>query len=333
MKPLSELTQLLKTNQRIAIIGHARPDGDAIGSSLGLYHYLKSQGHEARVVVPNGYAEFLKWLPGEDTIVDYQKEGAAGALILDSADIIFCLDFNDPARVENMTRKLVASEAVKVMIDHHRDPKEFTDYRFWDDSASSTAELIWRFLEELGESDKVTYDTAVNLYTGMMTDTGCFRYSNTSPRTLEIASKLLAFKLDVETMYSRIYHTFTEDRLRFFGHCLTNKMQIFPEYHTGVIHVSRQELTDFNVRTGYTEGLVNYPLSIEGIRFSTLIIDRTSQIKLSFRSKGEYNVEQFASAHFEGGGHRNASGGSSHLDLEQTLAKFISLLPEQEGLK
>ena len=332
MHDIQELKQLLTQPRRIVIVTHARPDGDAVGSSLGLYHYLMVRGHDVRVVVPNAYAEFYRWLPGEETILDHQKSGAAAALFLDDAEFIFCLDFNVPARLETLAPKLLKAPATRVLIDHHRDPDHFTRYVWHDTAASSTAELVYTLLGEMDELSWLNRDAATCLYVGMMTDTGSFRYSNTTPQTLRVAAALLEFGLDVESIYERIFHTFSEDRLRFFGHCLVNKMQVFPEHRTGLITVTQQELDTFSVRTGDTEGLVNYPLSISGIVFAVLLIDRGNLRKMSFRSKGDFNVDQFAREHFSGGGHRNASGGVSTESLEAVQQKFLALLPQTAGL-
>lgn len=337
-RQIDQIKPLLKSRKRIAIVCHARPDGDAIGSSLGLYHYLKHLGHEVRVVVPNSYAEFLQWLPGDDTVIDHYKQSAAGSLMVDSAEIVFCLDFNNPTRVEGLTKVLRKTKAIKIMIDHHRDPEPFAKFRYWDPEASSTAELIYEFICDMGdgaifsEHKERFKDLALCLYVGMLTDTGSFKYTNTSPKTFRIAGDLLAFRLDIEEINDRIYNTFTTDRLTFFGYCLSEKMEIFPEYKTGLIHVTKEEIERFRVKTGYTEGLVNYPLSIKGIVFAVLIIDRISQIKLSFRSKGNFDVERFAKANFSGGGHEKASGGSSKETLEETVARFKALLPLEPGL-
>lgn len=333
MQDLQELQSILANPRRIAIVTHARPDGDAVGSSLGLWHYLKLRGHDARIVVPNAYAEFLQWLPGQEYIVDAQREGAAASLILDDAELIFCLDFNVPARLEALALKLMKSSATRVLIDHHRDPDHFTRFVWHDVNASSTAELVYTFLDLLGELDAITCEAALCLYVGMLTDTGSFRYSNTTPQTLRIAAALVEFGLDVEDIYARIYQTFSADRLRFFGYCLSEKMQLFPEYQTGLITVTQEELERFRVKTGDTEGLVNFPLNISGILFAVLLIDRGNLRKMSFRSRGEFNVDQFARENFNGGGHKNASGGASSESLEQVEKQLIALLPLQDGLQ
>lgn len=330
---LRELRALLDEPRTVAVLTHARPDGDAIGSSLGLLHVLRAMGHEGRVVVPNAYADFLRWLPGQELVIDHQLEPDRAAEAVAAADLIFCLDFNTPNRLESLAQRLMKSSATRVMIDHHRDPEPFTRYRCHDITASSTAELVYRWLDALGEAHRIGLDEALCLYVGMLTDTGSFRYSNTSPRTLEVAARLLERGVDVEDCYARIYHTFSEDRMRFFGHCLAHKLQVFPEHRTGLIHVDRAELERFRVRTGDTEGLVNYPLSIQGIVFACLIVDRTNLVKLSFRSKGDVNVDAFARAHFSGGGHKNASGGASNDSLEKTVQRFIGLLPEFTDLR
>ncbi len=332
MQDLHELKSILSRPRRIAIVTHARPDGDAVGSSLGLYHYLILRGHEVRVVVPNAYADFYRWLPGEEFILDHQKSGAASALVLDDAELIFCLDFNVPARLEAMAQRLLKAPATRVLIDHHRDPDHFTRFVWHDIRASSTAELVYTLLREMGELSWLSREAALCLYVGIMTDTGSFRYSNTTPETLRVAAALLEFGLDAEEIYERIFHTFSQDRMRFFGHCLVNKLQIFPEYRTGLIVVNQHELETFRVKTGDTEGLVNYPLSISGVIFAVLLIDRGNLRKMSFRSKGDFNVDQFARDHFSGGGHKNASGGASTESLDAVVDRFLQLLPMTEGL-
>jgi bifunctional oligoribonuclease and PAP phosphatase NrnA len=332
MQDIHAIRELLAQPRRIAIVTHARPDGDAVGSSLGLAHGLRSQGHEVTVVVPNAYADFLAWLPGQEAILDHQREPDQAGQALDQAELVFCLDFNVPARLEALAQKLMRSPATRILIDHHRDPEHFTRYRWHDTAASSTAELIYTFLEQLDALHWLNRDAAECLYVGMLTDTGSFRFSSTSPDTFRIAGQLLRYGLDIELIYERIYHTFTEDRMRFFGHSLLNKMQIFAPYRTGLIVINQQELEQFNVRTGDTEGLVNYPLSISGIVFAVLIIDRGNLRKFSFRSKGSFNVDQFARDHFNGGGHRNASGGQSTDSLDRVVEQFIALLPRTAGL-
>ncbi len=329
---VASLKAQLAEPRSIAIVTHARPDGDAIGSSVGLMLALRQMGHEARVVVPNAYADFLAWLPGLEGVLDHQTQTEQAAQIMAEAELVFCLDFNTPARLESLAQRLLKSDATRVMIDHHRDPEGFTRFRWHDTGASSTAELVYGWLEDMGELHRINRDVATCLYIGMLTDTGSFRYSNTGPRTLRVAAALLEHGVDVEGCYARIYHTFSEDRMRFFGHCLANNMRIFPEYRTGLIHVSRAELECFRVRTGDTEGLVNYPLSIQGIVFSAFIVDRTNLVKLSLRSKGDLNVDAIAREHFSGGGHRNASGGISNTDLDSTVQRFIDLLPTVPGL-
>ena len=319
---------------RIVITTHARPDGDAIGSSLGLCHYLRKKGHEAKVVVPNSYADFLRWIPGQELVLDYQRSRSECTKVFKQADIIFCLDFNHPDRIESLRKELDESRAPVVMIDHHRNPSDFAKWQYWSIEASSTAELVFDFITlVMGDEGLMDKDIATGLYTGILTDTGSFQYNSTTPNTHRVTSELLKFGLDKKGIYDRIYSTFSEDRLRFFGHCLSNKMEIFPEFQTGLIWVTQEEINRFRVRTGDTEGLVNYPLSIQGVIFSALIIDRIAQIKISFRSRGDYSVEQFAKRHFSGGGHKNASGGTSYDSLDVTVARFKQLIKEEPDLR
>ncbi|MBN4081852.1 bifunctional oligoribonuclease/PAP phosphatase NrnA [bacterium AH-315-C07] len=328
---LQELKEALDQPRRIVITTHQKPDGDAIGSSLGLYHYLKGKGHDVVVITPTDYAPNLQFLPDNDQVLDYKnpknslKEMAA---LVKEAEFIFCLDFNQLSRINELGELVEESDGVKILIDHHPDPADFSKYRIHDEKASSTAELIYRFIDEvLSDHTSIDKDIAMCLYTGLVTDTGSFRFPCTSGKVHEIAADLISKGVNIEFIHDKVYDNFSEGRLRFIGYCIGQKMQVFPEYSTALISISQEELLSHKIQTGDTEGLVNYPLSIEGITFSVLIVDRTELIKMSFRSKGDIPANLMANKYFDGGGHKNAAGGSSKLTLEETVTKFMDVLP------
>jgi len=336
MSNLEELRSLLDTPKSIIITTHRKPDGDALGSSLGLYHYLLKKGHTVNIVTPTDYPFYLNWLPGENSIIDYKNKDNNKSVthqLIKEADIIFCLDFNNINRIDGLEPFVKNANAKKVLIDHHPDAEDFTDFRYYDDTASSTAELIYDFISDFNEDKElIDKNIAVCLYVGIMTDTGSFRFSCTTAKVHLIVADLASKGIDVSDVYDKIYDNFPESRIRFMGHCIKEKLTILPEYHTGLISVSREELNEYEIKTGDTEGLVNYPLAIKGIKLATLIIDRTDIVKLSFRSKGDFPANLIAKNHFEGGGHINAAGGHSELSLEETVEKFVSILPEYHDL-
>lgn len=311
----------------IVIVTHTNPDGDAVGSSLGLYEYLRLRGHKhLQVITPNNYPEFLKWMPNNDQVlyaVDHATQAKKKIL---EAGILFCLDFNALNRTELLEKPLRNSTGYKIMIDHHPQPEEAFDLMLSDVKASSTAELVFEFIAALGGEELLNREAAECLFAGIITDTGSFSYSNNNPRTYEIASRLIAMGVDATRVNQAVYNTYSEHRLRLLGYCLGEKMKVFPRHHAAYISLTAEELKRFKHTEGDTEGVVNYPLSIKDIKLSAIFIERKNHIKISFRSVGDIDVNFLAREHFQGGGHKNASGGKYYDTMENTLKKFESLL-------
>lgn len=325
---LIKLKKFLSTPRKIAIIMHKSPDGDAIGSSLGLYLFLLRFKHKVSVISPNAYPDFLKWMEGTKQVIDYSKTTAAALKAVRSAELIVCLDFNALKRIEDLGKEVAKSKAFKLMIDHHPQPENFADFVLHSTKASSTAELIFDFIEMLGEKKKINKAIANCLYAGIMTDTGSFRFSSTTKHTHNVVAELMEYGAETTKVHHLIDDNNTESRLKLFGYSLLEKMKIFPEYGSGFIALTQSDLKQFNYRDGDTEGLVNEPLSIKGIAFSALFTEKEDGegIKISFRSKEKFDVNQFARKHFNGGGHLNAAGGSSDLSMDETILKFLQLL-------
>lgn len=309
---------------------HWSPDGDAIGSSLGLYNYLLKKDHHVTVITPNDYPSFLNWMKGEKKILDFQKKENAAKKLTAKADLIFCLDFNSLKRIDKLGAEVSASPAIKLIIDHHLQPEDFADYMLHSVAACSTCELIYDFIRLMGDKKLIDKDIANCLYTGIMTDTGSFRFPSTTSRTHLILSDLIKAGAENAEIHNRIYDDNTESKLKLLGFCLNEKLRVLPEYKTAFFSLSAAELKKFNYKKGDTEGVVNYALSIAGIRFAAFFVERDGIIKTSFRSKGSFDVNKFSRAHFSGGGHANAAGGMSELSLDKTLSKFVSLLPGYE---
>jgi phosphoesterase RecJ-like protein len=332
MENLTEFKELLQSPKKVAIVTHFKPDADALGSSLGLAGFLRKKGHEVTVVSPSDYPDFLAWLPGHESVVAITKttneprEAAERAFA--TADIIFCLDFSSLSRINDLGSSVNASPAIKVMIDHHQEPEDFARYRLWDVSSASTAGLIFELIDLLGEKSSIDLSIATCLYAGLMTDTGGFRHNNTRHKEFLIAAELVARGANPHEISKNIYDTNTLERLRMTGFALYEKLVVLPEFNTTYMAISAKELNQFQAQTGDLEGLVNYGLSIKGIKMAVLMYDRKEEIKLSFRSLGNFSVSDLARTHFEGGGHHNAAGGSSKMTLEKTLEKFLSILPQ-----
>ncbi|MFO7842948.1 MAG: bifunctional oligoribonuclease/PAP phosphatase NrnA [Bacteroidales bacterium] len=333
MKPISEdiispLQHLINETEHPLILIHYNPDGDAIGSGLAFYHYLLKKGKNPVIVSPNDYPEFLHWLPGNDKVLVYKRQSGTVLNALAQADVIFALDFNDSDRVNDLEKYFKNAKAKKVLIDHHPEPGNFADLVISDVIYSSTAELVYHVFESLGDETLVDQTIAECLYTGIMTDTGSFNYNSSQPYTYYVVSKLIGLGINKDQIYWNIYDNYSADRMRLLGYCLYKKMEVFPEYHTAFISITKEELKTFNFAPGDSEGFVNYPLSIKGIRFSAIFIENDKHVKISFRSKGNFATNIFAEKHFNGGGHKNASGGNAYESLEKSLQKFRDLLPQ-----
>lgn len=331
MHNIAALTELLQHPKQILITTHHKPDADALGSSLGLAGYLKKKGHQVTVITPSDYPAFLNWMEGNDDVLIYSAEndGLVHRLI-NQAEVIFCLDFSALCRINEMGEYIRQAPGVKVLIDHHLEPEDFAQIAFSDTSAAATAELVFEVIRDMGDQALIDVQIGECLYAGIMTDTGSFRHPSTSRNVHLIIAELLHIGVNTSNIHRLIYDSHTEARLRFLGYVLKDKLRVLREYKTAFIAISAQELKDYDSKTGDTEGLVNFALSIEGVVFAALIIDRADAVKMSFRSVGEFSVNDFARKHFSGGGHRNAAGGISHLSLEGTIEKFVGLLPQYQ---
>ena len=327
---IPSIKALLSTPKTLVIVPHKNPDGDAMGSCLGLYHYLKSLGHNAVVIGPNDYPDFLKWLPGDDTVLKFESQQDESQTLIDQADLIFTLDFNALHRTGAlMADALENASAIKIMIDHHQQPDDYATYAYSDVSMSSTCEMVYNFIEMLGDTDKIDATIATCLYMGIMTDTGSFRFKATTSRTHQVIGHLIDKGADNSEIHNKIYDTNSFSRLQLLGRALQN-LNVIPELRTAYITLSQAELDEFNFKKGDTEGFVNYALSLSGIIFAAIFIESKQDkiIKISLRSKGEFSVNEFSRAHFHGGGHTNAAGGRSETDMALTIDKFISILPQ-----
>ncbi|HEV3222178.1 MAG TPA: DHH family phosphoesterase [Puia sp.] len=329
MQPITDIIPLLPDPRTIVIVMHQKPDADAMGSSLGLYHILNALGHQVTVISPTNWAEWLSWMPGAERVIDYELNTDISNVILEKADWIFCLDFNVLHRTRKMAEPIEKATGKRILIDHHQQPqKEAFAYGISDTSKSSASELVFDFIESASMAHRINQAVAQCLYAGVMTDTGSFRFSSATSSVHRMVAVLKDTGFDHTKVYENLFDNFLENRLRFIGHALLNRMEVFYEYNTALISIPWKDLVKYQIRTGDTEGLVNYPLSIQGIKFAALIIDRDEEIKCSFRSKGNFDVNLFARNYFEGGGHRNAAGGRSHETLEQTTQRFRASLLE-----
>ncbi|WP_452602523.1 DHH family phosphoesterase [Pontimicrobium sp. MEBiC06410] len=324
-----EIKELLASPKKIVVIPHKNPDGDAIGSTLGLLHYLLKLNHKAVVIAPNDFPDFLKWIPKQDTILKYETQQTECDELINDADIMFTLDFNAFHRTGNMETVLTNSNAIKIMIDHHQQPDDYAKYMFSDVSMSSTCEMIYHFLEKLEDLDYIDKDLATCLYVGIMTDTGSFRFRSTTSTTHRIISKLIDKGADNTQIHNNVYDTNSYNRLQLLG-CALNNLKIIPESRTAYITLSQNELQKLDYKKGDTEGFVNYALSLNNIVLAAIFIEdkQNKIIKISLRSKGDFSVNELSRAHFDGGGHTNAAGGKSDLPLGSTVDKFISILPQ-----
>ena len=324
-----KIKQTVSDLDQICIITHTNPDGDAIGSSLGLFHVLKNLGKKVNVIVPNDYPEFLQWLPGNENVLRFNKQKSQCCKAFAEAKLIFCLDFNELSRSNDLNQIIKDSKAFKILIDHHPFPENVFDLQISDTSVSSTAELVYETIFETAFESHLDKNAATCLFTGLLTDTISFNVNCSNPRTFEVAAKLLAYGINKEEIHRKVFDNYSANRQKLLGHVLLNKMIILPEYSTGYIWLTKQELKEFDFQPGDSEGFVNYPLSIKGVNFAAFFMERENHIKISFRSRGVIPANTIMSENFTGGGHRNAAGGDEHkLNLEDTLKKFLSLLPK-----
>ncbi len=310
---------------------HQKPDGDAMGSTLGLYHFLIQLGHQATVISPTNWADFLNWMPGVKNVLEYERQQVAADKLIEEADWIFCLDFNTLSRTKKMEDKLGNAKGMRILIDHHQEPQaEKFAYGISDTSKSSTCEMVYDFIEAAGYDDKINTAVAECLYTGVMTDTGSFRFPSTTSSVHAMVANLKERGFDHSKIHENLFDNFLEARFRFIGNVLMNRMEIFYEYNTALIAIPQGDLIKYNITTGDTEGLVNYPLSIKGIKLAAIIIDRGEERKSSFRSKEGFDVNTFARKYFNGGGHFNAAGGQNKEPLDEVVKMFIRAMKENK---
>jgi len=320
---IHKLQSYIEKGDKFVIVSHELPDGDAIGSSLGMYHYLNSfDKKDIKVIMPNNYPEFLKWMPGARDIVLWERYSDFAVSLIGEADVILCMDINAARRVGKLTSALIASDADKILIDHHLEPEQFCDLTISYPQMSSTSELVFRLICALGDVDVIDKELAECLYTGMMTDTGSFTFNSNNAEIYTIISELLHKGIDKDAIYRRVYQVYSTGRLRLMGYVLYEKMKIYRERKTSLFTLSQSELNRFGYRPGDTEGFVNMPLSIGDISFSGFLREETNLIKVSLRSVGEYPCNKFATEFFNGGGHLNASGGEFYGTLEEAVAVF-----------
>jgi len=317
----------------IVIVTHTNPDGDAIGSSLGLYHFLRSFHPNVNVcvIVPNEFPSFLKWMPGVEDVRVFQSSEGDSLKVLANADLCFCLDFNSLKRTDKLSTHLETSDVFKILIDHHPQPENTFDLMISCTQSSSTSELIYDLIHAMSRNEALNKDVASCLYVGIMTDTGSFSYSCRRPDTYLAVAELIRQGIDSELIHHKVYDTYSENRMRLLGYCLSERLTVLKNFRTAYIYLTADDLTHFDHQNGDTEGVVNYALSIEGIVLAVLFTQKEDRIRLSMRSKGEFSVNDLARKHFNGGGHKNASGGDSFSSMKETLAFFETILNDYQS--
>lgn len=332
VKYTKELSELLDSSDNILLISHINPDGDAIGSQLALYHYLRSKGKSVSMMCPNNLQEFLKWMDGSEAINVFIRHRKRCIKLIEAAKLIIMVDFNQPGRLGEAEKAVVSSSAVKVIIDHHLEPHHFADILISDPSMCSTAELVFEIVSVIEGAPFHNRAFSESVYVGIITDTGNFEHGSYRGSTMRIVADLIDSGIEKERILNVVYNNFSADRMRLLGLALNQRMTILSDYNTAYIYLTKQDLADFNHVKGDTEGFVNMPLSIKGVNFSVLFIEKDNFVKLSFRSKGSFAVNQFASRYFSGGGHMNASGGEFYDTLDNTIKYFLKVLEENSPI-
>ncbi|HEY6144027.1 MAG TPA: bifunctional oligoribonuclease/PAP phosphatase NrnA [Flavobacterium sp.] len=324
---IQAIQQLLSTPKKIAIIPHRSPDGDAMGSTLGLYHFLLKNNHHPVVISPNEFPDFLAWMPGSETVKIFEKDKKNCSDILEDAELIFTLDFNALHRVGEMEKVLEKLTVPFVMIDHHQSPDDYATVTYSDVAFGSTCEMIYNFITALGKKSDIDKTIGTCIYTGILTDSGSFRFPKTTGTTHRIIADLIDLGVENTEIPTLLFDNSSYNRLQLLGRALQN-MKVLADHKTVYITLTQDELDSFNYIKGDTEGIVNYGLSIKGIVFAAIFIENAEEkiIKISFRSQGDFDVNLFAREHFNGGGHRNAAGGKSEASMEETIQKFENLV-------
>jgi phosphoesterase RecJ-like protein len=320
--------RLEQVESTIAIIPHINADGDAIGSVLGLAGILKNAGKRVVVLSPNHFPNFYKWIAGSEEILVYTWSKKKVEKAMAEAGMLICMDFNQSSRAGEMKDMVDKFSGPSMIIDHHPYPQQFTELMISHPEYSSTAELIFHVVKAMDYQEYIDKNVAEAIFCGIMTDTGSFDYNISDPQTFQTVSELLTYGIDPEAIHGKVFDNYSADRMRLLGYCLSECMEVYPEYHTAMMYLSKEVQKKYNFMPGDNEGFVNYPLSIKGIHFSALFTEKEDQVKVSFRSKGEFPVNDFAVKNFNGGGHRNASGGEIYAPFEEVLERFRKLLPE-----
>ncbi len=324
-----EISSKISEASSIVITSHQSPDGDAVGSSLALYHYFVKKGKKPIVILPDKYPPFLKWMTGVEEVKTFEETPEVCTEMIKSADVLFSLDYNDPKRVgQEMGETLTQSAAFKIMIDHHLHPSDMAHWMMSETSVCSTAQLIYEFICGLGDEVQIDATIGEGIYTGLVTDSGSFRFPSVDARTHEITGSLLRNGLNHSRIHESLFDVNSLNRLKLLGYSLSEKLKVLPNLPVAVIYLSRKELEAMDNQKGSTEGLVNYALSVEGIKMAAFIKEDVSKVKLSFRSKGDVAVNEFSAQHFNGGGHKNAAGGASFDSFEKTIQKFEKVIYE-----
>ena len=356
---MMNIQSFIQPAQHVVLLTHQSPDGDAMGSSLAMFHYIKSLGKEARVIVPNAFPDFLAWMPGADSVLLYDSQKAQADTYLEAADLVICTDFNAPSRIGALGDKMLSLTCPKVMIDHHLHPSDFADFIVSVPEASSTCELVYEVLMNsqfplaqrplsisvasntqyplpISAASNTQRNIAQCLYTGLMTDTGNFSYNSNRPQIYPMIATLIEAGVDKDAIYNAVFNQYSVDRMKLVGYCLYQKMRVFPEHHAALIYLNRKELYRFNFQKGDAEGIVNMPLQSKDIHYSVFMREDKAtpdemeknggiktKIKLSFRSQGDRPVNVFASEVFNGGGHANAAGGEYYGPLAEAVQLFL----------
>jgi phosphoesterase RecJ-like protein len=323
---VDSLYQLMRQPSRVVIVTHKNPDGDALGSTLALAGVLHKLLHTVTVVLPNDFPPIFNFLPGVDKAIIGEMNPEEAMNAFEKADIIFCLDFNSLDRIDRFGLDVMASNATKILIDHHIDPEPFADHIFSNTEASSTAEMVYDFLVANSLEKYIDVQIAEAIYTGILMDTGSFRYA-TNPHVFEIAAALKRLGMDDYMLQIRLFNSMTEKQLKLLGHCLANRMELMGEYQTGIIWLDKDDYKNWSIGRGDTEGIVNYILMVRNMKMAVFVSEQQNVTKLSFRSKGNINVQEICHTYFNGGGHRNASGGQMKASIQDTLLKVKEIIP------